>query len=196
MTAPLVLVTGFGAFLDVERNPSGEIARLLEAEPPEGCRVRGIELPVTFDGAPAAIAEELERLGETPVLLLGTGVHRGPCFRLERQARGNLKSDKPDNSGRIAGAEGIAIGEDLATEFDLEGLVPLLEAPELESVMLSEDAGGYVCERTYHALLTEAGARSIPALFLHVLSLQFMESERQAGYARALVAELIRRTTA
>lgn len=196
MTLPLVLVTGFGAFLDVERNPSGELARLLEAEPPEGCRVRGIELPVTFDGAPVAIAEELERLGQTPVLLLGTGVHRGPCFRLEKQARGNLKSDRPDNAGRIADGEGIVLGEDLATELELSSLVPLLEAPELDPVMLSEDAGGYVCERTYHALLTEANARSIPALFLHVPPLEFMESERQAAHARALVAELIRRTTA
>ena len=46
MSLPLLLVTGFEPFLDVSRNPSGELAELLMEEPGAGVEVVGRVLPV------------------------------------------------------------------------------------------------------------------------------------------------------
>lgn len=191
MNAPLAIVTGFGPFLSVPANPSQKVAKILQSEPPAEAEVRALELPVSFTSSKDCLDRFLAELPRPPKVLLGLGAHRNGFFRLESRARPVLDSVKPDNDGRFA-AEVSPLGErELRTSFELERFATCLAAPELEPVVISNEAGGYVCELTYYALLEAAERFGIPALFLHVPPSEFMKPERQATYVRALLAELI-----
>jgi pyroglutamyl-peptidase len=188
---PLVFVTGFGPFEDVARNPSREVALSLERAPPPGVRVRAVELPVTFEGAPRAVAAAIRSLApERPDVLLGLGAQKKDYFRLERRARGRLAGDRLDNAGRSAGELGIDGGPDLETDLDLEVLAAALRAAGAERVRVSEEAGGYVCERTYHALLASASEIGAPALFLHLPPTAIVAIEAQVRIVSALAGAL------
>ena len=189
---PLALVTGFGAFEKVAENPSGLLARGLHASPPTGWRVVGAELPVSFQRAPEAFERFFdEEVDGEPALFVPMGVHKEPGFRLERWARGapQGKPGRRDNDGlELADVE--RGGPDLASALPLDALASELGRRSGEDCFVSEDAGGYVCERVYHRVLTRAGAA--PAVFLHVPPLRFTPLERQMAVVHqlfALVAE-------
>lgn len=191
MPTPLVLVTGFGPFPGRTVNPSREVARQLEAEPPEGMRVRSCELPVTFRGAPRAVREAVAALvPERPAVILGLGVQPEPCFRLERRARGRYDTARIDNEGRSAAELELVVGEELECALDLDELARVLRAAGAPDVRLSDDAGGYVCEVTYHALLTQAAACGARALFLHVPPAEVLPASAQVPLVRALLGAL------
>ena len=191
MSAPLVLVTGFGPFPGSEVNPSREVARALEREPPPGVRVAARELPVTFRGAPAAIRAALAELGpERPAALLGLGVQPEPCFRLERRARGAYSGARADNDGATPDGLALELGPDRVCALDLERLAQVLREAGAGEVRVSDDAGGYVCEVTLHTLLGEA--RGAPAVFLHVPPAAVLDAAAQTPIVRALVAALVR----
>jgi pyroglutamyl-peptidase len=185
---PLVLVTGFGPFEKVRTNPSRAIAAALAAEPPRGVRVAAAELPVSFTAAPLAVERFVARHAKRrPALLLGLGVQRDPWFRLESRARGRYTTERLDNDGR-AGASLATIGPALRTRCDLRALAELLRGCGAADVRLSDDAGGYVCERTYHALLAAGAERGIEAVFLHVPPARAVRSPAQARIVRAWLA--------
>ncbi len=188
MDAPLVLVTGFGAFPGVERNPSREIAVALAAEPPDGVRVHVGELPVAFRDVSDAFDALLERAPAPPDVLLALGVHRGPGFRLERRARGLIECARPDATGHAPGT--LALGRERASVLDLHALADVLRAAGADPVRVSHDAGQYVCERTYWHVLGRAAERSCRALFLHVPPIAELAVERQVPIVRVLVAWL------
>ncbi|MDP6539827.1 MAG: hypothetical protein QF903_05345 [Planctomycetota bacterium] len=190
MALARILVTGFGPFLDVQDNPSGRLARALEDDPPPGAGVTASVLPVAFSGAPARLGEALAAMDSGPDGLLGLGVHGGDGFRLERRARAVLDSDKPDAEGRL-GAQIAPLPEgDLESALDLERLCAALLDAGAGEAWISEDAGGYVCERTYHALLARGRRLGIPAVFLHVPPVGSLAVAEQFGIVRALVAEV------
>jgi len=187
----LILVTAFGPFPGVERNPSREVALALERDPPPGVRVLSSELPVTFRGVSPAIDAFLERgLPERPAALLGLGVQRRASFRLERRARGRLDSARADNDGLSPAELGIDLGAELATVCDLERLADALRAAGAPAVELSDDAGGYVCERTYHHLLVRGAELALPTVFLHIPPVAAMGPEEQARIVRGMVGVL------
>ncbi len=190
----LLLVTGFGAFENVERNPSGEIADALAKDPPAGVEIHSTILPVTFRGCGAAADRALAALApRVPDVLLSLGVHSGSTFRLERRARARPKPGRQDNDGETADTLGLADGPELESSLDPEPLAEALRAAGAAEVVVSSDAGGYVCERIYHHML-DAGARlGIPALFLHVPPITAVEVPEQVRVVRALVGELARR---
>jgi pyroglutamyl-peptidase len=69
-----VLVTGFGAFLDVDDNPSGRVARAVDGAEIEGLRIVGVTLPVRYQEGPrqaVALALELDAR-----VVIGLGVDR------------------------------------------------------------------------------------------------------------------------
>jgi pyroglutamyl-peptidase len=187
--APLVLVTGFGPFRGRTRNPSREIARALEREPPPGVRVLARELPVTFRGAPRAIRRALADLApERPAALLGLGVQGRPWFRLERRARGVYSGRRQDNAGHSPASLGLDLGPERECALELEPLALVLRAAGAGEVRISDDAGGFVCEVCFHTLLGEA--RGAPAVFLHVPPVRVLDAAAQTPIVRALVAAL------
>lgn len=192
MRTPLLLVTGFEPFLDVERNPSGELAVALADDPPEGVDVVGRVLPVSF----AASARELEAaLAELeprrPDAILGLGVQRESWFRLEGRARRVLDSHKPDREGVFASELGPLTERDRACALDLQRLTAVLLEAGAPRAGISLHAGGYVCERTYLAALEQGGRLGIPALFLHVPAIEHHSVEEQLPIVRALARELM-----
>jgi pyroglutamyl-peptidase len=95
----MILVTGFGPFLDVEENPSGRLARRIDGARIAGHTVHGEVLPVTYAEAPALTLALAERL--RPVLVVGLGVARGrEQVMVERIGRRPEVSAAPDVRGR------------------------------------------------------------------------------------------------
>lgn len=187
--APLVLVTGFGPFERRRFNPSRVIAAALEREPPRGLRVRATELSVSFQRAPLEVARFVARHARAkPALILGLGVQREGSFRFESRARGKFTTLRTDNDGTSGAELGARIGPTLHTELDVETLADLMRSVGAPDVRTSNDAGGYVCERTYHALLSAGQTHGIPALFLHVPPAAVMPSRRQTRFVRALLS--------
>lgn len=101
-----LLLTGFESFLDVAVNPSGLVVRALDGERlgPRGPRLRGVELPVSFNRAPGALREAAAALGDGLAGIVSLGVHRGPEFRLEQRAGVRFESAQPDNDGVLGGS--------------------------------------------------------------------------------------------
>lgn len=193
MRPSAVLVTGFGPFLDAAHNPSGELALRLTGGPPEGLDVLGRILPVSFTHAPPALAEALGDVGARgPRALLGLGLHRGEGFRLERRARARLGSQKPDAEGAYAHDQQPLGERDLETTLDLEALRAALAEVTDAEVRVSDDAGGYLCERVYYDLLAAGEGLGIPALFLHVPSAERVEMKEQERVVGALLSLLTR----
>ena len=207
MAHPLVLVTGFGSFEEVEANPSQEIALRLEAQSSphpamsefrekglgkgEEPLFRACVLPVSFERCPPAIdrfVEESEASFGEPELLLALGVMRDPGFRLERIARPRLfETNRPDVDGMSAVHAEPYTGELRRTSLDLDGVLAELHGRGFKQVEISEDAGGYVCERTYYRVLTQAARFSIPGLFVHVPPLTLTPLEEQLDVCRGIV---------
>lgn len=194
MPLPLVLVTGFGPFEDRRNNPSRAIAAALERDPPAGLRVRSCELPVSFHGAPREVERFVARHARSrPVLVLGLGVQKKSWFRPERRARGTYTTHRVDNDGTVGASLGSSVGPTLETSLDLRLVARLLREAGAPLVRVSRNAGGYVCERTYHALLSSSGPRGIPALFLHVPPAAALPASRQTRLVRALLEHLVPR---
>lgn len=194
-----ILITGFGPFRGhgahprIDDNPSRAIAFALERDPPAGTRVRAAELPVTFLGAPAAIDALFAGTSERPALLLGLGViSRGGGYRLERRARGRLAGERPDQDGRTASELAIDAGPDRGTGLALEPLADAMRGAGAPAVEISSDAGAYVCERSYHALLGWGEKLAVPALFVHIPPVHELDVEQQTAIVRALVEALAR----
>lgn len=163
-----LLVTGFGPFRDVTFNPSGAIADALSHAPPAGWHVTSAVLPVTFEDAPRAIDQALSRLDTAPQLLLGLGVHPGRLFRLEVRARAQ-------DSERV-------------TSLDVNHSALALSSAGGGAVLVSNDAGQYVCECAYHHLLARGSERDVPALFLHVPRQDALDHVTQARIVRDWLA--------
>lgn len=190
MSLAPILVTGFGAFPGVDKNPSLLIARQLEAAPPPGFKVIAAELPVTFAGVPQAL-EGFVLGSPRPAGILAIGVHGGAGFRLEQCAVAGPTAGKPDNDG--ATGEGLRADCALQTDLDLDhlcGELAELAAGECGGVRVSIDAGGYVCDWTYLHVLQHAQGLGVPGLFLHVPPLHVAGVDQQMPFVRELVARL------
>ncbi len=191
--ASLVLVTGFGPFPEVPRNCSGPLALALQDRPPPGIEVVARVLPASFRRAPEAYDELLETLGgRRPCLLLALGVHRKAGFRLERRARRGLTGTKRlDVDGTVA-REVSEEGPPLDTPLDLEGVARTMARSEsAETFSVSDDAGDYVCERTYRHALERAGDLGIPGMFVHVPKERFTPLPRQREVLARLVSVVL-----
>jgi pyroglutamyl-peptidase len=186
MSSPLLLLTGFEPFLEVVDNPSGRVVERLLAAPPDGLRLAGGVLPVSIARVPDAFDALLAAAPAPPDAIVSLGVHRDPLFQLERRARAALSSAKRDNDGRLANGVMLAGAAVLETSFELEELARALRAGGAD-VRLSDDAGGFVCERAYHHALTRAAELGIPAVFLHVPRLDAVPLDVQEGAMAALL---------
>ncbi|MBM3976667.1 MAG: hypothetical protein FJ299_06715 [Planctomycetes bacterium] len=165
----LVLVTGFGPYFRTGENPSAHIVAELERAPPRGLELLTTILPVTFAGVGPAWSDLVARRGmRRPDLLLGLGMHAGRSFRLERRARGRLGSTSLDNAGVAGNGIILADGHERTNEASWETLAAWLRDSGAEAIEVSDDAGGFVCEASYHLLLGHARALGCAGLFLHV----------------------------
>lgn len=168
---PGTLITGFGPFQDragrlVDPNPSGEIASSLDGRELAGGPVVGVRLPVAYEAVARAMPELLARLQPRLVIALGAG--QPDAVRIEQYASITGTSDRPDNDGRILCGVPVHMDgpERLRAPIDAARLASALNRPELP-VRASSDAGGYVCNAAFYALLRARDADTI-ACFVHL----------------------------
>ncbi|MFT7484819.1 MAG: pyroglutamyl-peptidase [Candidatus Paceibacteria bacterium] len=192
MGTRVLFLTGFEPFLDVPVNVSGELARALDGELLNGVELRSFVLPVSFRETPVAYLSALNSVaGEEVVALCSLGVHGKPYFRLESRARAILDSKKPDADG-VLPAELEPLGDqDRSTTVHLERLARALRDGGGQDVRVSQDAGGYLCERCYWDVLGESSARKIPGVFLHVPPLDALPVEQQLPVVKSFLLELL-----
>lgn len=191
MIRPLALLTGFGPFDGVDENPSGLVAEAIGADSPPGLDVRGAVLPVSFQRVGSSLVELLEQEERNPALILGMGVYPGHTFRLETIARATLTSTRPDNDGVAAQTLGPLAAGDRATRIDMDLAIELLGGVARMEVERSTDAGGYVCECAYHAILSEALRRDSRGLFLHLPPLEVVPLVEQIEVVRSFLGQFV-----
>lgn len=151
-----VLVLGFGPFGEVHDNPSARLAEAVDGSRVLGRTVRGLVLPVSYARAPALALGWAEALGAALVVATGVATQRGRV-EVERLARPPGADAPLDVDGR---PPAVGAGSARASPLDVAGLARVLDGG------VSEDAGRYVCNALYHALLSAPGAP--PAVFVHL----------------------------
>lgn len=164
-----LLVTGFGPFEDVAVNASEHLAAALGGRPSgPSAQVIALALDTSFGRSRAEITgavESAEREGRAFWFVMALGVARSATVRLERRARVEVTSARPDVDGeRWAGRR---LGErDLTSLLPLDEWARALQSGPVE-VVVSDDCGGYVCNAVNHAVLSISPTAG---LFVHVPS--------------------------
>ena len=159
-----LLITGFGPFPGMPRNPSAVLARQVAGSP--RWRILGVQVECRIlTTAYAALATELDpALAETPdaVLLIGVA-GRSKRIRVERCATNRRSTLYPDVAGETAAA--LASGRTAERSSRMAPVKPLraLRAQTLPS-RVSRDAGRYLCNASYYRAL----ALPRPVLFIHI----------------------------
>lgn len=165
MTRGHLLVTGFGPFPGMPRNPSETLARQvgrLGRNGIAGFPVRTLILRTSY----AALSESLKpALAEKPAAVLMIGVAgRATRVRVEARALNRASRLFPDASGRMPKTlrldrEGPA---QRAAPIAARALVRLKR--QGVAAIPSRDAGRYLCNASYFQALAEP----CPVLFLHI----------------------------
>jgi pyroglutamyl-peptidase len=176
---PTILLTGFAPFGPYRINSSWEAARLAARR--LGPRIVVARLPVHRARAAEALAYLLEE--HKPAACLLTGLARGGALRIERVARRPRALAGSDRPISLTGTWPVA-----ETGLALRGS----KLP----YRVSLNAGRYVCDSTYWALLDFRLRKGWPrhACFLHVppLSRRFNAGRLAAAMERILRRRLVR----
>lgn len=171
MELPLVIVTGFGAFLDVRNNPAELVLRTLETEGLGDGVAAQFEL---LDTAYSAVSRRIaELLAQRPAVLVMIGYSRHASrLTLERRATNRRSTKDADEVGFVPQAPPAreVVLDNLGIDFTK--LTDALAGRGIP-VEVSEDAGDYVCNHCYFealgailgiGLMTRAVFVHIPAL--------------------------------
>jgi pyroglutamyl-peptidase len=162
---PRLLVTGFGPFPGIARNPSAEIARRVAASP--RLRRRGAEsaaliLETNYAAIERDLAPAMRDGGFDAVLMIGVA-GRSRHIRVERRALNRASILLPDATKRRPAFQLGAGPATRPSSVDPIGVWALLRRAGL-ACRVSQDAGRYLCNAAYFAALS----RDAPVLFLHI----------------------------
>lgn len=163
------LMTGFGPFPGVPRNPSGLLATRIARDPRWqrlGWRITGRAFPTDY----ARVAAEIADLAAKPprfVLMLGVAA-RSQALRVEMVARNRSSLTARDVSGRRVKRRALEAGA-AATRPGRHAGPALVRALRQGGVQagISRDAGRYVCNASYWWMLG-AMPRSTRVVFVHI----------------------------
>jgi pyroglutamyl-peptidase len=153
---PTVLLTGFRAFADEPRNPAAEIAGELGGTTLGGCRIESAILPVSRGQVLARVETPLVRHRPEAVLALGLARERSVVTVEERAV--NLEDyEIADELGEQPRGEPVVEGgpDSLPATLPVEKMVEAIRGAGIPA-RPSGDAGRYVCNRLFYALLHRA----------------------------------------
>jgi pyroglutamyl-peptidase len=163
---PRLLVTGFGPFPGIPRNPSAEAARRLACSlrwRRLGVEVERAELSTTYAALDSELQPALREHAPDALLMIGVA-GRAREVRIEARARNRAGILRPDaekvTPRRLTFAGGPA---ERRTRTVPEHHVTALRRRGFR-VRASIDAGDYLCNASYFAALEE----TIPVLFVHI----------------------------
>lgn len=178
-----VLVTGFGPFGDVERNPSWDAVRLLAERRP----VHAERLDVSFRRATARVRKLVAELRPDVVVSVGLAASRR-VLSFERVAVNLADARIPDVDGcqpvDVPAVPGAPVA--LFTTLPVKAALARLRADGVPAE-LSLSAGTYVCNAVMLAGLAAAPAGT-RAGFVHVPPAEVIAPERVAAALDVVVA--------
>ncbi len=192
MTAPVILVTGFGAFPGAPHNPTADLMRNLAAFEARlaraGVKLERRILPVIYD----EIAPRLKALiAETaPDAILHFGLAGGRhAISIETRALNHLTTVHPDAAGRCAASASVLRGGALVRQARLpaQALHVALRQAWIASKP-SHNAGDYVCNQTFYLSLAMATGTRRSVGFIHV---PHMHASTLARAAQVLIMALL-----
>jgi len=191
-----ILLTGFEPFGGSLYNPSGDVAAALNGEEvratsaPDARRgtLHSVVLPVLWNDAGRAVRDAIARV--RPHVVIALGMAHG-AFRVE-QIASDRRVDRIDNAGVSLG---VTPGtRRIATALPRREIERwLVDVVGREHVVESDDAGGFICEEVFFAVMNAIHEptrqpRIARAGFIHVPNDVFVPSV----LPEALLAKAIR----
>jgi pyroglutamyl-peptidase len=166
-----ILLTGFPAFAEVQRNPSELIVSALDGTTIGGAGVAGRMLPVSAARTTGAVRAAIADTDPDLVLLLGVAPGRSG-LTIERTAVNLLDFYAPDNDGAQPVDVAITPGGPAAyfATVPLRAIVDAWTAAGIPGA-ISESAGLYLCNAAMYAALESTAPAGPPAGLLHLPSL-------------------------
>lgn len=173
----MILLSGFEPFDGAEVNPSAEIVRAIDLDPPSGIDLATTILPVETGVAAERLLSMVDECGADIVLMLGEARGRS-VISIEQVAVNLLDFSIPDNAGRRIRDRAIDDrGPDaLFSTLPVRAIVDML-AEEGIPAERSLSAGAYLCNEISYRVLSHlrervaAGERMSTAGFIHLPSL-------------------------
>lgn len=165
-----LLLTGFLPFAGDSRNPSGEIAEVLDGAVVRGLQVAGAVLPVDRKRATEHVSALLAEHRPGAVVALGQG--GSPVVHVERVAVNLLHFRIPDGAGEqpIGIRIDAAAADALQATLDVDALVSAVRSAGVPCAP-SLSAGSYLCNMVFFQLLEAARASTREphrAVFVHL----------------------------
>jgi pyroglutamyl-peptidase len=168
-----LLITGFGPFPGVPRNPSANLARDIAADPRWrrlDIAVEAIVLETRYAAIETHFVPMIREFRPDAILMLGVAARRRHVS-VETRAMNRVSRLMPDAEGRIAPHLKFRPGAPRLLRSKAP-LVQIMRAMRRQGVdaRLSNDAGRYLCNAAYFSAPMEAtgGSRAIPVVFIHI----------------------------
>ncbi len=160
-----ILVTGFEPFGGDDTNASGTVvARLAQGWSNSSAALFTAVLPVEFDRAPRSLEAAIAAVLPVVVICLGEAGGRSEVTP-ERWAGPTADARIPDNAGNTPSHKPLdSIVGHLSSRIDVDAMVSSIRAAGVPATV-SEDAGRFVCNATFRALLRD---HDMPAGFIHL----------------------------
>ncbi len=153
----MILLTGFKPFSTFKKNPSGEIAKLLDGSYFKGEEVRGIEIEVTHE----AIRNYIEEIGRNEYsLIINTGLAAGRSYiSVEVIAVNWQSSEKDENDFAPADGKIVENGPDgIFSSIPFLEVLHSLRSAKIPS-KLSFTAGTFLCNKIFYSSLYYSKAK-------------------------------------
>jgi pyroglutamyl-peptidase len=165
MSAPEVLLTGFGPFPGVAWNPSAWLVQTLART--QDRPVAAAVLPVSWDGAWAALRPLLDAHTPRQVILFGVSA-RAHGFFLEQRAY-NARGPQPDADGAMPDDHRLLSSDagHLDATLPLAPIAAALGAAGIPAA-LSGDPGRYLCNALLFHALNWAQDKPTRVGFVHI----------------------------
>ncbi|WP_349371826.1 peptidase C15 [Salinarimonas sp.] len=165
-----LLITGFGPFPGVPRNPTAALAQSLAADPRWrrlGVEARALVLETSYGAIEGALLPALRDVRPDAVLMLGVAARRR-AICLETRAVNRATRRLPDASGRLPTRLAWKAGAPFVrpARAPVPVLAAALRAGAPGATRVSRDAGRYLCNVSYFDALAEPHPAGL--VFVHV----------------------------
>lgn len=161
-----ILVTGFEPFGGGKTNGSWEAVKHLQGKQFGNETVVVAELPVVWSKAGDELHELIVKYHPQAVIAFGQA--GAEPVRIETIAH-NLRQHYKDNDQALPPTDTIAASgpKTLDTALDVPAIQKSLQTAQIP-VVISKDAGGYLCNETFYRLENDPAAQNLPRGFVHV----------------------------
>jgi pyroglutamyl-peptidase len=187
-----ILLTGFGPFGGVERNPAWDTAISLHGARVGESLVHAARIEVAYSSSARELSEAIERTKADIVLSLGVAPE--PMLRIETTARNRDTAPVADNAGEVRRDLPVRAGgpETIATRLPVEAVLAALAAEGFEA-RASDDAGGYLCNHLFYELVDRFPTERISG-FVHVPPMEGAWNPERLRRAILVILEVLDRT--